>query len=158
MHKKILIIPFSRKRRNGSPCAKDYPFLNELLSLIRQDGHQLLQLGATGDMVITDKYVLDADLTKLRESLTWCDTWISIDSFFQHFVASEPENRQKSGVVLWGPSSPEIYGYESNINILLSSSNLIPDQWITWEGVESNPNIWAPPHVIFNELKNRNVI
>ncbi len=45
----------------------------------------------------------------------YCVSFISIDSALQHMCANKSFN--KKGVVLWGTSKPEMFGYENNTNI-----------------------------------------
>ena len=46
----------------------------------------------------------------------YCVSFISIDSALQHMCANKLFN--KKGVVLWGTSKPEMFGYENNTNII----------------------------------------
>lgn len=46
-----------------------------------------------------------------------CRQLIAVDSVFNHACAAF--NRQ--GIILWGPTIPGVYGYESNVNLPLSS-------------------------------------
>jgi len=46
----------------------------------------------------------------------YCVSFISIDSALQHMCANKSFN--KKGVVLWGTSKPEMFGYENNTNII----------------------------------------
>ena len=45
----------------------------------------------------------------------YCVSFISIDSALQHFCSNKHFN--KTGIVLWGRTSPSSFGYEKNINL-----------------------------------------
>ena len=46
----------------------------------------------------------------------YCLSFICIDSSLQHMCSNRTFN--KKGVVLWGTSNPEMFGYENNVNLL----------------------------------------
>jgi ADP-heptose:LPS heptosyltransferase len=46
----------------------------------------------------------------------YCVSFISIDSSLQHMCSNKPFN--KKGVVLWGTSKPEMFGYTQNKNLI----------------------------------------
>lgn len=106
---KILIV--KAKKEGGNP--KDYPYWDELVS--RLDSPTVIETPVSFAM--------------LKDELDRCDVWISVDSFFQHFN----ENfRQKHGIVLWGPSDPKIYGYDTNMNLTAKEPKLRKDQFGMW--------------------------
>jgi len=53
----------------------------------------------------------------------YCLTFISIDSALQHFASNEYIN--KKGIVLWGESSPEQFGYSKNINLITETPHVV---------------------------------
>ena len=40
---KIVIFPWAKYMRNGAPHPKNYPWWPELIKLLQQDGHELIQ-------------------------------------------------------------------------------------------------------------------
>jgi len=46
----------------------------------------------------------------------YCISFITIDSALQHMCSNKPFN--KKGVVLWGTSKPEMFGYSQNKNLI----------------------------------------
>ena len=46
----------------------------------------------------------------------YCVSFISIDSSLQHMCANQSFN--KKGIVLWGTSKPEMFGYKHNTNLI----------------------------------------
>jgi len=66
-------------------------------------------------------------LFKTREDFMvlskYCDFFISIDSVLQHMCSNKSFN--KKGIVLWGGTNPNRFGYESNINLISSYPNCV---------------------------------
>tara|TARA_R100001460_G_scaffold48641_1_gene86720 strand:- start:132 stop:974 length:843 start_codon:yes stop_codon:yes gene_type:complete len=66
-------------------------------------------------------------LFKTREDFMvlskYCDFFISIDSILQHMCSNKSFN--KKGIVLWGATDPNRFGYESNINLISSYPNCV---------------------------------
>lgn len=52
-----------------------------------------------------------------------CDFFISIDSALQHMCSNK--NFNKKGIVLWGLTNPNRFGYESNINLISPYPNCV---------------------------------
>lgn len=132
---KILIIPNSKQLRSGKRNAKEYPF-DKLYPLL--DGHNIKILD----------YI--ADINELKSLLDWCDVWISVDTYFPHFVQHYGKKR---GIVLWGKSDPNIFGYYENDNLLKDRRYLRKDQFDLWENEEWE-DVFVEPQQIISLLDN----
>ena len=140
----ILISPWSKKLRNGNENPKNYPHWLELYFNLIATGEEVIQVGVSGESIIvetTDYFRRDFPLSELEKLVKECRTWISVDSFFQHFCW----DLGKPGIVLWGPSDPNIYGHSENINLLKDRKYLAPNQFLTWEQQTYNPDAFVEP-------------
>lgn len=122
----ILISPWSKKLRNGEENPKNYPYWKELISLIQEP---IIQIGVHGEIQLVEDFRQNLSLKELENLVKECRTWISVDSFFQHFAW----DIGKPGVVLWGPSDPLIFGHPENTNLLKDRSLLVSNQFLNWE-------------------------
>jgi ADP-heptose:LPS heptosyltransferase len=143
----IIIAPCSRALRNGKRNPRDYPCWKELCELLIKEGFELVQVGVDSEeRFVEDFRTLDyAGLCSLIDS---CETYITIDSFFQHLGWS----RGKKGIVLFSVSNPLIFGHHENIN-LVDFSNLRKDQFNTYENTEFNADLFPKPEVVLDNLK-----
>ena len=53
--------------------------------------------------------------------LTYCKTYIAIDSSLQHFAANR--HNPNKGIVLWGSTDPKSLGYEKNMNLSITKEH-----------------------------------
>lgn len=141
----VLISPWARPLRNGQINPKNYPFWPELVSLIEDP---LEQVGVTGETQLVPKMHTDLDLSSLAELIKGCTTWISVDSFFQHYCW----HLNKPGIVLWGQSDPAIFGHSSNLNLLKNASYLRQHQFFLWEQAEYRTDCWVEPPAVVAAL------
>jgi Glycosyltransferase family 9 (heptosyltransferase) len=146
----VLISPYSQQLRNGAVNPKNYPFWNQLCSMIQQkfDVH-LVQVGLSRETQILPDFRRDLDLKSLADLIQECTTWIGCDSFFQHYCW----DLGKRGIVLWGPSDPLIYGHIENVNLLKSRELLLPNQFLIWEQAPLRTECFVEPEVVCNALK-----
>jgi ADP-heptose:LPS heptosyltransferase len=147
---KIIISPYSRKMRNGTKNPKDYPNWDKLVVLLKASGYYVTQVGAPGEARIdgVDEFVVGLPLRELRILLEECDTFISVDNFFQHFAWYF----NKPGVVIFGQSDPLIFGHDRHTNILKDRSFLRPKQFDIWEASSFNGDAFVEPQVIFEHI------
>jgi len=89
----IIISPYAKALRNGKTNAKNYPYWKELIRLIDKP---IVQVGIEGEEQLVDDFRKNLSLDELGKLVDQCKTWISCDSFFQHFSW----DRQKYGIVL----------------------------------------------------------
>jgi hypothetical protein len=138
----IIISPFAKKMRNNKPHPKDYPFWEELIKKIPDS---IVQVGVEGEKQLVEDF--RKNLSKLIHQ---CDTWIAVDSFFQHLCW----DLKKPGIVLFGQSDPLIFGHPENINLLKSRLFLREKQFWLWEQCEANDDAFVSPNVVLDALLN----
>jgi hypothetical protein len=147
---KIIISPWSRPLKNGERNPKNYPYWEDLVKLIKDRGIYTIQVGIEGEKPIgCDELQFNRKLDDLRIILDDCRSWISVDNFFPHFV----NLYGKPGIVIWGQSDPEIYGYKQNINILKDRSFLRPLQFDIWESCSCRDDCWVKPEEVMEHIK-----
>ena len=141
----IIIAPFAQKLRTGDQNPKNYPYWEELISMIDEP---IIQVGVEGEKQLVEDFRKGLPISELKELLKDCRTWISVDSFFQHLGWIE----NKKGIVLWGPSDPLIFGHPENINLLKDRKYLVPNQFIWWEATEYQAERFVKPHEVMEHL------
>lgn len=143
----ILLSPYSRPLRNGEKNPKNYPMWKELVSNL--DEFDLVQVGVQGEEQLVPDMRLNLSLPDLGKLVDECQTWISVDSFFQHFAW----DRGKYGVVLWGQSDPVIFGHPENHNLLKDRSYLREKQFWLWEQCTYRTDCWVEPEKVVETVK-----
>lgn len=108
----------------------------------------IIQVGIEGEEQLTDDFRKNLPLSELRQLLDECRTWISCDSFFQHFAW----DHGKPGIVLWSVSDPLIFGHPENINLLKDRNNLAANQFLWWEFTEHNKDFFVSPNEIIKYI------
>jgi len=151
----ILIFPYAKVLNNGRENPKNYPYWNELISLLKNDYNEIIQIGLPGEIKINEisEIKLNLKLKEIENLIKKCDFWISVDSFVQHLVHNMKDKKQ--GVVLWSLSNPKIFGYDYNLNILKDSKYLRPDQFGIWEQAIYNPDAYLDANTIYNKIKEK---
>ena len=143
----IIISPYSKALRNGKRNPKNYPYWQELISLIKEP---IIQIGIEGEEQLVPDFRKNLSLSELRELVNECSTWISCDSFFQHFAW----DLKKYGIVLWSVSDPLIFGHPENINLLKNRECLVENQFLWWEFTEYDHNKFVNPDQVMKALNN----
>ena len=141
----IIIHPWAQKLRNNNMNAKNYPYWNELITLIPD---QIIQIGIEGEEQLVPIFKKKLSILELVSLIDECDAWISIDSFFQHLAWAH----NKPGVVIFGKSDPNIFGHKENINLLKDRLYLREHQFDIWEAEEYNKNVFVKPEVVIESL------
>jgi hypothetical protein len=150
MNKIILISPWSRPLLKEGKNPKNYPWWKELVTMINDKGIFTTQIGIKGEELIGCKEVLfNKSYDDIRNQLCICDTWISVDNFFPHFANLYG---QKPGIVLWGQSDPELYGYKQNINLLKDRSYLRQFQYDMWEACSYREDCFVTPEQVMEHI------
>lgn len=144
----IIISPFSKKLRNGKNNPKNYPYFKKLLACLAVLGKHVVQVGGEGEEQLTEDFRNNLSLEELASLIKECDTWISVDSFFQHFAW----DLGKPGIVLWGQSDPNIFGHPENINLLKDRKYLREKQFWMWEQAEYRDDCWVEPEEVLKHL------
>lgn len=142
----ILISPWARQLRNGQNNPKNYPFWSQLIHMIDQP---LVQVGVSGETQLVPDMRTNLNLNQLSDLINSCSTWISVDSFFQHWCW----HLNKPGIVLWGQSDPLIFGHSSNINLLKDRKFLRDKQFWLWEQAEYRTDCWVEPADVISQLQ-----
>lgn len=141
----IIISPFSQKLRNGKVNPKVYPFWKDLVALIDEP---IVQIGIEGEEQLVDDFRKNLSLSELESLVKECKTWISVDSFFQHFCW----DLGVPGIVLWGQSDPLIFGHPENTNLLKDRKYLRDKQFWMWEQAEYRTDCWVFTEEIIKHL------
>jgi len=143
--RKIIISPYSR----GLSNSKNYPYWTEVISLLK--GYNIIQLGLGGEPVFTGTSFMDEPLNKVEDLLMKVGIFISVDNFLPHMA----DYLGVRGVVLFGPSDPEIFGHSTHINLLKDRKFLRGDQYgfymgYTWGHSQEG---WVKPDEIIRAVK-----
>jgi len=141
----ILIHPYAKKLFSGKENPKNYPYWKELISLINKP---IVQIGIEGEKQLVDDFRKNLPINELRLLIKECNTWIGVDSFFQHLAWSE----NKAGIVLWSVSDPLIYGHTINNNLLKDRVYLAKNQFLWWENTEHNSDTFVKPEEVVKLL------
>ena len=136
----IIIAPYAQKLRTNKENPKNYPYWELLVQELQKTMH-VVQVGVEGEKQLVPDFRKNLPIPALRELLWQCKTWIGVDSFFQHLAWDEGV----SGIVLWGPSDPLIFGHPENINLLKDRSYLTENQFLWWESTEHKNDRFVKP-------------
>lgn len=132
----ILISAYSRQLDATKPNPKNYPWWPQLIHMLARP---VTQVAVKGDAALVPDVRWDLPLDELAKLVHQCEFWISCDSFFQHFAW----DLNKQGVVLWGPSSANIFGHKENINIDGGAQHCVKDQFLMWSMQEYRADRFA---------------
>lgn len=148
--KQVIISPFSRSLPDGRRNPKDYPYWSEVIKELKKKDIHLLQIGVIGEKVLegVDEFLPNLSLEKLADLAISCDTWVSIDSFFQHLC----DLVQKPGVVIWGKSDPKLFGHMQNKNLLKDEKYLRAGQFESWTCTEWNEEVFVSPQIVVKAI------
>jgi len=141
-NKKVVISPYSKRLRNRKPNPKNYPYWKEYITRLKERGYDIIQIGVDGEKQLVKDFRRNLKLKEIKTLLEECAFWISVDNFLPHFAHVY---NLCSGIVLWGKSDPEIFGYPENINKLKNRENLRRKQFDIWEAEEIDYSIWLTP-------------
>lgn len=142
----IIISPYSKFMRNGAKHPKNYPYWEEVLKHVKEP---VIQVGVEGETQLVPDFRKNLSLTELATLVNEAKTWMSCDSFFQHFCW----DLGKPGVVLFGQSDPNIFGHIENINLLKDRKYLREKQFWIWEQAEYNEDAFVGPYMVVQALK-----
>lgn len=146
---KVLLALSSRKLRNGKTNAKDYPFSNELIQLLRKNKITTVQVRGFEDAILdADVVKSDLPLKQLAEEIKECDTFITVDNFVQHYATYIG----KKGVVIFSRSDPCIFGHVQNINLLKSRNYLRAGQFGIWEEDDFVEDAFVKPDIVLSNI------
>jgi len=142
----ILIAPWAKKLRVDKPHPKNYPYWPEVIQEIKEP---IIQVGVEDEVQLVDDFRKNLSINELSDLVKQCKTWLSVDSFFQHFCW----DLGKPGIAIWGPSDPLIFGHPENVNLLKDRSYLRPNQFWWWEQCDFNKDSFVEPKVVLDALQ-----
>jgi ADP-heptose:LPS heptosyltransferase len=144
----ILISPYAKPLRNGGNNPKNYPFWKEVVSGL--NGAEIIQIGAGDEKAISSKVKLikNQPFAEIARLVGKCKVWVSVDNFLPHLA----HHVGKPGIVLWGQSDPNIFGYPENRNLLKDRNYLRKDQFMIWEACEYLKDAFVGPQDVVKEL------
>lgn len=142
----IVISPWAAKLPDQAPNPKNYPWWPELIQLLPQP---ICQVGVHGEVQLVPDFRQNLNMSELATLVNSCRFWISCDSFLQHFAW----DLHKQGVVLWGPSLPEIYGHTMHVNIRPPTHLACEHQFLTWSQIPPRTDWWVTPQQAVAQIK-----
>jgi ADP-heptose:LPS heptosyltransferase len=146
----ILISPYAKKLRDkNGPNPKDYPYWDEVVAML--NGNPIVQVGIEGERRINGVTDFRKGLSfdQIRTMVEQCEVWISVDNFLPHLA----HHVGKPGIVLWGQSDPNVFGYPENINLLKDRKYLRGDQFMIWEACEYNVDAFVGSQDVINAIR-----
>ena len=142
----IIISPYAKMMVNGEKHPKNYPYWKELVSLIEEP---IIQVGIEGEEQLVEDFRENLSLLSLANLVKKCKTWISVDSFFQHFCW----DLGKPGIVIFGQSDPNIFGHPENVNLLKDRKYLREKQFWLWTQTTFNEEAFVKPDIVIGQLQ-----
>jgi hypothetical protein len=151
MSKRIIISPYSQKMRNGKENPKNFDGWDSVVKLLKEKNWFITQIGIDGEKEIdgVDEFKLNMKLKDIEEMIKQYDTWCSVDNFFNHLASCNTDHR---GVVIFGKSDPQLFGYSSNINLLKNRSFLRIKPWDIWEAEIFDENVFVSPQEVVDAI------
>ena len=145
---KLLLSPYAQVMRNGKRNPKNYPFFSELIKMLEDAGHTIIQIGRKNEEQLVKDFRSDLPLKELRKLLEEVDLFITIDSFLPHMA----KHYGKKGIVIFSKSDPLIFGYPENMNVLKDRKHLRERQFDIWETEEYDEKAFIEPKIIFDSI------
>lgn len=142
----ILISPYAKQLMNGQENPKNYPYWKELIDMIDQP---IIQIGLEGEKQLVEDFRKNLSLPELAVLVEECDTWIGVDSFFQHFCW----DLNKPGIVIFSQSDPLIFGHKEHINLLKDRKYLRQNQFWLWTQTNYDINAYVSPEEVLKSLE-----
>jgi len=146
----IIISPYAKTLRVDKPHPKNYPYWDDVIKHVNED---IIQIGVEGEKQLVSDFRKNLSLDDLGELVKQCKTWISVDSFFQHFCWSQ----KKRGIVIFGQSDPLIFGHPENLNLLKDRKYLRERQFWLWEQCDFIEESFVSYTTVLGALRQFNV-
>lgn len=136
---RIIIAPCERKWYD-KVCAKCFPYWEEVVAKLEERGHHLIQVS----QLHNTRYVKDFRLDSYGNNLSLnaisnifyndrADTFITIDSFFQHLAHNVEKKVNPGGIVIFSKTDPQVFGYPENVNLLKDRKYIREKWWRVWK-------------------------
>lgn len=149
----IITSPYAKKlREKDTPHPKNYPFWKELIPLLKDAGHTIIQIGVEGEEKLVEDCRFGLSTKDLIDLCSNMDMFISVENFFPHFNHYNFKG-EKGGIVLFGKSDPEIFGYPENINLLKDKKYLRWDQFGPWEMTDPVEDAFVKPDIVMKAVE-----
>ncbi len=148
---RIIISPFSRGLIDGKPHPKNYPIESwkQVIKTLKLN-HEIIQVGVTGEEILTHDFRFDLPIPKLVELLKEVDLFISVDNFMQHMA----HHYGRRGIVIFSQSDPRLFGYPENTNLLKDKKYLRQNQFWLWEQAEFIEESFVDPSEVIKAVEN----
>lgn len=131
--KTILVQTIPQKLPSGKNNPKYWDYFKQLIALLKYQGWNTVQVGSDAtENLDCHTFHKNLNYNQILELLCSSTTWISVDSMLQHMA----DRIKKPGIVIWSRSSPKLFGYDYNHNILVDEKYLRTDQYGIWENCE----------------------
>lgn len=151
--KKLIISPYSRPLRTDDKTRlhpKNYPYWTECIDLLQKRGFYVIQVGLKHEKILpVDQVYHNLDMQQLRKLLGDCETWISVDNFFNHFATYY----KKRGIAIWSVSDPKHFGYEQNINLFVDKKYFRMKQFDLWEHADYIKEAFIDPQKVCESVE-----
>lgn len=151
---KVVLAPYAAACPNGKPNAKNYPYWEKVVELLNAQGCEVVQIGLSHEPQIAgvSQFLRGWPYREIEKVINDADCWLSVDSWLSHFCATQ---RLKGGVVVWSQSSPRIWGYPHNTNLLKSEKYLRERQYAPWYEAEFNADAFVSPEEVVRAVNER---
>jgi ADP-heptose:LPS heptosyltransferase len=138
-----------RKQAQGQQHPKNYPHWADVIKMLKGKGYTTYQVGVKGEPLLeVDQCFHNMGFTNLKDLLFECDTWVSVDNFFNHFATYY----KKPGVAIFATSDPRHFGYDQNINLLKDFKYLRKFQFDVWENQDFIAEAFVEPKIVVDAI------
>lgn len=144
----ILVSPWAQKMRNGAENPKNYPHWQDLINKFQHAVNHIVQIGVEGEPQLVQDFRRNLPLAEIKKLLEECSVFLSVDNFLPHFA--HLNGIRGKGVVLFGMSDPDLYGYPENLNILKDRKYLRKRAYGIWEEETADPSIFLTPDKVYD--------
>lgn len=148
---RFILAAYAAQLPNGRANAKNFPWWKEVVRRLNYEGHEVVQVAGKGEDRVqgVGQFIQGFPLDRLAKYAVDFDSWLSVDSFWPHFCAT---NNLPTGVVVWSQSNPRIWGYPHNTNLLKAESYLRSNQYEPWFDVPYNEDAFVSPEEVVEAL------
>lgn len=143
----ILIIPYPRRNQDGSKNAKLYPWWEKVIEELKRT-YNLIQLGEKGEKELVEDVRFNYTKQQHTELLKNSLTFVSVDTWYPHFA-----RKIRPGVVIWGKSNPDIYGYPEHFNIFKDRKYFRKEQFKTWTTEKYEEHVFIEPEIVVQSVE-----
>ncbi len=144
----IIIVPFARKKFDGTTNPKTYPFWNEVIEQLQSKYH-LVQVGERGEDKLVQDVRFNLSQKEHKKLLSEALTFMSVDTWYPHFA----HKQGKPGVVIWGKSNPRIFGYETHFNIYKDTRYFRKEQFRVWNDEPYDVSVFLEPSKVIEAVE-----